>query len=288
MKRYLVVFIIAVSVVLAGLLAGCSTISSVGNLISDIAGSDEEAESKDDTGSSGGAVASSAGAGTITGPVDASSFQAMQATMLFTTTYYQVFFIGGYDPAGEDFREGEGVTWEIASSEQQRADSVTITRALLKRESRGSWWYMALESGGDVIEYEVLLDAEYAPVEMVWADPDSGQVLRQVFEPGQVAGPGTGEEAGAMVYSSEAESLASRTTERVRVPAGSYSAEHVVFRASDYQYGEQVEYNWWVVESVPGDLVKFEYVVADGSGQELLSGELTGTRTDYRTKFGSY
>jgi hypothetical protein len=208
--------------------------------------------------------------------------------MLFTSTYYQVFFIGGYDPAGDDFQEGEGVTWAIRSSQDRAADSATIVRALLKRESRGSWWYMALESDGQVIEYEVLLDADYAPLEMVWADPDSGQVLRQVFEPGQVAGPGTGEESGAMVYSSEAESLASRTTERVTVPAGSYSAEHVVFRASDYQSGEQVEYNWWVVESVPGNLVKFEYVVADGSGEELLSGELTETRTDYRTKFASY
>lgn len=288
MKRYLVWFPVVVGVVLAGVLVGCSTISSVGNLISGITGNDTEADTTQG-GSDSGAVASASGTGnSAVGPVAANRLQAMQANMLFTSTYYQVFFIGGYDPAGDDFQEGEGVTWAIRSSQDRAADSATIVRALLKRESRGSWWYMALESDGQVIEYEVLLDADYAPLEMVWADPDSGQVLRQVFEPGQVAGPGTGEESGAMVYSSEAESLASRTTERVTVPAGSYSAEHVVFRASDYQSGEQVEYNWWVVESVPGNLVKFEYVVADGSGEELLSGELTETRTDYRTKFASY
>ena len=287
MKRYFVVLALVAGVVAVLLLAGCSTISSVGNLIGGITG--RESETVDNDESTGGAVASSQGSsGRVTGPVTADRYAAIQATMLFNTTYYQVFFIGGYDPAGDDFREGEGVTWTITSSDRRASDAITIVRALLKRVDQGSWWYLALESDDQLIEYEVLLGPDYAPIEMVWEDPDSGQVLRQTFDPGQVAGPGTGAEAGAMVYSQEAASTASRSPERVTVPAGSYSAQHVVFRASDYQYGEQVEYNWWVVDSVPGDLVKFEYVVADGSGQDLLSGELVQTRSDYSTKFGSY
>ncbi len=213
---------------------------------------------------------------------------ALENVMLFNVAYFQVFFLGGHDPNCDDFREGQGVTWEITGGDENDESLFTAERALLKRNSDGtSWWFLGYQSEEDALEYEVLMDDEYAPLEIVWRDADSGNITRHAFDYGEEeAPPQTGEES--VVYSDGFGDEYSRSTERITVRSGTYTAEHVTYEISDAGSSVRLEYHWWFVADVPGDLVKYEYRQLDGGDESTISGELVAVDDGYVTRLDTY
>ncbi|MEE8440682.1 MAG: hypothetical protein V3S41_03100 [Spirochaetia bacterium] len=213
---------------------------------------------------------------------------ALENVMLFNVAYMQVLFLGGHDPGFDDFREGDGVTFEITGGEEGDESSFTAERGLLKRNSDGtSWWFLGYQSGEDVLEYEVLMDNEYVPLEIVWRDGDSRETMRHTFDYGEEEEqPPTEEES--VVYSDEFYDEYSRGNERITVRSGSYRAEHVAYEIEDTETGARLEYHWWLVDEVPGDLVKYEYRQFDEGGETMISGELVAVDDGYMTRFDAY
>jgi hypothetical protein len=280
MKRFTVLTVLVVAVS-ALMLSGCFTLD-VADLIGDLDGSRGEAQRIDEQPSGG-----SQGQAVPTQPspdrpsVTYGGLGAAQATMMFSQAYFQIFFIGGYGRF-DDFRESEGVKWEMVSS---GGDTITLERALLRRTGRGEWWYLSMSVDRDTFEFEVFLDSDYAPIEMIWRDPGSGEIMRHTFERGEAPDPRDYGESGYTAYSDGSWGRAVPSRESVRVPAGRYDAGHIVHEMNDPSSGARVEFNWWIVDDVPGDLVKFDYLASNG---ERFTGELIETRMGYRTRFGAY
>jgi hypothetical protein len=82
-------------------------------------------------------------------------------------------------------------------------------------------------------------------------------------------------------------------TESVRVPAGTYQADHILIEDTyivEEEGGEtasyQVRYEWWISREVPGELVR--YIWANTSDDTSLSGELVSHRMGYTTQLASF
>ncbi|MCK4514575.1 MAG: hypothetical protein KAU31_04915, partial [Spirochaetaceae bacterium] len=213
---------------------------------------------------------------------------AFENVMLFNVAYFQVLFLGGHDPSFDDFREGQGVTWEITGGDENDKSLFTAERALLKRNTDGtSWWFLGYQSEEDALEYEVLMDDEYVPLEIVWRDADSGNTMRHAFDYGEEnEPPPAGEES--VVYSDEFGDEYSRSTERITVRSGTYTAEHVTYEISDTETSARLEYHWWLVDDIPGDLVKYEYRQFDNGEENVICGELVAIDDGYVTRLGAY
>lgn len=225
---------------------------------------------------------------------------AFSDVMLFQLAYFQVFFVGGFGSGIEDFRDGEGVTWEAKSGDGEDGTSFVGERALLRRNGDGTqWWYIAYRTGEDqAYEYEVLMDADYDPVEMYWPDQETGDIRHHIFEQDEEGETDEADEpeqeqleaAGASPYVFDEDDYGETTRERVEVsvPAGRYTADYIVHEYTDEESGDTVEYHWWVVEEVPGDLVKYEYIDRSDEDEAIVSGELIEVRSNYRSRFGSF
>ena len=268
-----------------GSLAGCSsTISAVGRLLDDAAAAavGETVEEESDSGRTSGGQSASSTQGVFGG------LAALENVMLFNVAYMQVLFLGGHDPGFEDFREGEGVTWEITGGDESDESSFTAERALLKRNSDGtSWWFLGYLNEEDALEYEVLMDDEYVPLEIVWRDGDSRKTMRHTFDYGEEDEPPPTEEE-AVVYSDDFTDENSLGRERITVGSGTYTAEHVAYEFKDTETDASLEYHWWLVDDVPGDLVKYEYRQFDGGEESMMSGELAAVDDGYVTRLGAY
>lgn len=209
--------------------------------------------------------------------------------MYFQLAYTQVFFLGGYGVGTEDFSEGEGATWRITSRDEGTTSSATAERALLQRLPNGdTWWYLAYTPEGEKkLEYEVLLDRERQAREMYLRDPDTGNVRHHVFDyeemdedemaAGQEALEDEGYQTETVFVRDWEEYRRDRVT--VRVGAGTFQADLLVYTITDEESGDAYEHRWWVTEEVPGDLVKYEYEDLTEGG--ILQGEMTAIRRDY-------
>jgi hypothetical protein len=215
------------------------------------------------------------------GIVIANTFIGMQQTVLFNIAYMQVFAFAGYEPGVDDFEEGQGVTWRITLTDEDDETQLTSERALLRRMDGGSWWFIAYRSDDQELQYEVLLNQEGDPSELVWRDEDSGTVYKYIYDAGDAAMSTAGPDDERF------DDEYRRGTRRVTVGAGTFSADYIVYEYTDPNSGDSVEYHWWVVEEVPGDLVKYEYRgTTDDEAQ--ITGELISIDSGYRSVFGVY
>lgn len=212
--------------------------------------------------------------------------------MLFQLAYTQVFFLGGYGFGTDDFAEGEGATWHIESRDGSERSSVTAERGLLQRLDNGdSWWYLVYTpEGEEALEYEVLVDRDLQAREMYLRDPETGDIRHHVFEYDEsgesemAAGEEALEDEGYATETVYVRNWDEYRQERVtvRVGAGTFEADLLLYEVSDEETGDVWEYRWWVTEEVPGDLVQYEYRdVTDGG---TLRGELVEIRRNYRSQ----
>jgi hypothetical protein len=166
-----------------------------------------------------------------------------------------VYYHGGFTWQGKGYQPGEFTQWEG----QSMAQGDFFEKAFLRREAdKSEWWRVKVqEKGNDGKPGEAVFEALFsAPAK------DGSQAIKRMRAklPGQTAGgevPITAENRGSWVLRPTSrltpESLKGATvgTEKVAVPAGSFTARHVRFAHGAGQA------EWWLVDTVPGGVVKY-------------------------------
>ena len=182
---------------------------------------------------------------------------------LFTMAFHS----GSYELAGTEYEVGEWTRWRMVDSEADGEEPVEIERAFLNRTSAGQeWWRVKYVSdtgeGMDSITVEALLD------------PESGEFRRMRGKmPGEKEAKEMPVEEGTYSYArpvqltKESMEGALVGRESVRVPAGTFSADHLRYGSG---YGT---YDWWFNEAVPGGLVKYSrtYEQANEEGPDAYN-----------------
>ncbi len=223
-------------------------------------------------------------------------FEEYSPVAVFNLAYNQTFFAGGYWVDDHGFEEGDAVRWHITAERPDAgSNEFEAERALVEINADGSqWWYIRYSQDAYRFECKVLLDEFATPVEM-WHRQDSDQdPLFHEFDYEQAGHFGDAgsadlealEEAGisTLVYLSSAEyerALSGRGA--VRVPAGEFEADHLVYEFEDSQTGEQFLYEWWVTQAVPGRLVRYHW--RDRQSGRELAGDLLEIVSDYSSPF---
>lgn len=179
--------------------------------------------------------------------------------MQFYTGYLfsLAFHSGSYAPAGEVYEPGEWTRWQIVQTGQE-GPAPEIERAFLRREADGSeWWrvrYVVFGDDGDgnMTPDTILLEGKFSA--------DKSQLVRLRGKmPGDAQANEMPVEEGTYGYVEPIplteESLQGATvgTATVRVPAGSFSTQHV--RYGNLGGGGTIE--WWLNDDVPGGMVKY-------------------------------
>jgi len=221
--------------------------------------------------------------------------------MLFNFAYMQVFFVGGFGSGISDYEETQGTVWKVETNDSEENSGFNAERALLKSLPDGnSWWYLRYESEGDNLEYEVLLDKDYQPLEMYYRTSEDPAIRHHVFEQDQTASSSeesedlTPEEqqqlesagANTYVYTGDEYSQYKKDRVTVSVGAGTYQADYLVYTYSDEETGETVEYHWWTTKEVPGDLVKYDWINSDNGSE--VTGELVSVKKGYNSRLGAF
>ena len=241
---------------------------------------------------------------------DAVGIGALEDGMVAALVYSQAFFAGGYTQGYSDFSEGEGVVWKVTAIDgdnPEEEESIEIERALLKRTAEGhSWWLLRYsdEEGSELVS-ESLLDNDYGMLIFRYRDPET-QKIREWK-------PDTSEETDESKKSGNTEDSEQESevdayeaafyrgdfqdniigTEKIKVPAGTYTVDHVRIvdsYSTEDSEGEsetyEVRYEWWIDTDVPGDLVKYEWTnETEDSG---IKGELLDHKQGYNTQLSSY
>jgi hypothetical protein len=246
--------------------------------------------------------------------MDATGISEMQDAVLASVVYSYAFFAGGYMTGYEDFSEGEGVSWKLTVSDEEGEESVTIERALLRKTGDGrEWWFLSYSTEEDEMISEALLNEDYEIEIFRYRDPETDQIrewrpeTEEEEAEAEAAAEGDAEEAEEMpdFYEGSWQDHVVGT-ERITVPAGTYTAEHVRI-VSEYEYeadtgaeaseGDAAEqeaetvsgeltYEWWISEEAPGNLVKYHW--RDSTEEDEFRGELVSHRRDYRTRLDSF
>ncbi|MCK4515290.1 MAG: hypothetical protein KAU31_08535 [Spirochaetaceae bacterium] len=201
----------------------------------------------------------------------AESFGGDMAYLQFSALYWAILGFGGYVADDESFAEGDGIRWWMSFPDDNDTDEIEYTRALLRINSDGSkWWRAEFESEGDLSEFEYLVDKSGGLVMLRYEDPETNEVVS--YEPSDPDAWWGG--YSASVKDREDLDALSEGTERVRVPAGTFTADKVVAGEPPYQY------MWWYTDEVPGLLVKLEVheddiLIVEGELRDVLSGVTT-------------
>lgn len=184
------------------------------------------------------------------------------------TTFQVLFYHGGYYMDSMDYKVGQFTRWDARGVQQ----GDTFERAFLHQRADGAEWWRVESSGkdGDGKEQRLVMEA-------LIGKPDSvgnRQIrrMRALFpgeaEPREIAI--TEQNASTWVVRSDRkltpESMEGMTvgTEKIKVPAGEYTARHVQMKGYD---GDQV-LDWYVVETVPGQMVKYTNSIKNSDGKQ--------------------
>ncbi len=165
--------------------------------------------------------------------------------------FTMAFHSGSYTFEGTDYEVGEWTRWRMTESDTD-GQPQELERALLHREDDGmEWWRVKYisetEEGRDSMVVEALFD------------PETGEFARMRGRmPGEEEAHEMPVEEGTYGYTEPTRltraSVEGATvgTETVRVPAGSFTAEHVRYGGTGAG-----TYEWWLVDDVPGGMVKY-------------------------------
>lgn len=194
----------------------------------------------------------------------------------FQAIYMYAFSVGGYWIWYRDFKEGEWTRWEITLPDE--GDVMEMELAFLKRVPEGEWWRVQIipkkEDSKPAI-YEMLLSPETHTIRRVrrkigTLPPEEVPVTENLYYIKPVK------------LTKESIEGATKGTETIKVPAGTFTARHVVYASLDGK--GRVE--WWATEKVPGGVVKAK--VVDEEGKVSWISVLLSYGTGAKTLLGVY
>jgi hypothetical protein len=228
--------------------------------------------------------------GTENALLAATGLADMQDSVFAMVMYTNAFFAGGFMYGYENFTEGEGVSWRVISENDGDQQVISVERALLKRMGdSSSWWQLFWSDGEEEYLSEALIDRNYELLKFRYIDPETGDIREWIPEQTEEeVEEADAEEAELPDYYEGSWQDNVVDTSSVTVPAGTFSARRVLIEERDVEEeGSPVfRYEWWISESVPGNLVKYRWEdLSDGSS---LTGELVSHRKGYKSRLDSY
>jgi len=204
-----------------------------------------------------------------------------------SSVFSSVFYAGGYSFEYKNaYKPGEWSNWKATGMDEGDEFQKAF---LMKMDDGKEWWQIITNSVRDGKKEEVVLEAMFS------APDESGMRkllrLRSLF-------PGDKEPAEVPVQENTAawyhepikiteESLkaATKGTESIKTPAGTFSADHIVYRDA-YGVGE-----WWVTDKVPGGLVKYQVTNSQAEAdkeENKYTVELLGYGDGAKTRLNSF
>lgn len=226
----------------------------------------------------------------------AAEMQALQ----FYSLYLSYAFYGGYSYE-TGFAEGQGLRWQFTTDPAEGERQISeFERVYLKDMKDGTtWWRLSAENKEEAAEYEYLMDEDSNILVIRYKDSDTNEVIEyrpptSEEEPDEAED--MGEESDAELTIEEYESYDeyeynqySAGKEKITVPAGTYTAEHMVSEIQDDSDPENpvdLRTDWWIVESVPGGVIK--YLWLDNADNSSITSELMDVLENQKTRLDSY
>ncbi len=202
--------------------------------------------------------------------------------MEFSIFYATHMLLIGYGFEDDNFKEGEGVTWEVSNVNSK--EKITVKRALLKDMGNGSsWWSLSSNADGKEQYYEMLIDEDMDILKARYRDSESNKIMELILEETKDSSSGTDDETEQIGTDSYGEYSVGKET--VKTKAGSFKTEHLVIE-DDESDDNDFKHEYWLTDKVPGTCVK--YIYNDISENEIMTGEVIDIRGGYRTQLESY
>jgi hypothetical protein len=240
---------------------GCSMFGSVASGAGDQAGRNFGASL---VGSSNATQASYGGGGNLSMATMNPAFLNIYMGFIFT----YAFSSGGYDVAPVDYKAGQYTRW---SGKGRNGKPIGIERAHLFDQGRQWWKVKFTDDQNKTTILEGLLDPKqqkFVRMRAKFPDDKEGNELpmdeQSYYHPAQK-------------LSKDSVEGATKGIESVNVPAGAFTAKHVVFGGA----GGTSE--WWLYEKVPGGTVK-QLSKNPRSNEDQWAMELTAYGDDARTE----
>ena len=179
-------------------------------------------------------------------------YMISQAYVVFSYS----FSMGGYWFGTEDYKVGEWTRFQVVTDD---GDKIIIEKAFLKKLDNGNeWWRVSLKDSDGEWIYEALLS------------PDDGKLLRLRGKDadgnvGEI--PVTEDTVYGKTQKLTKESIEGATVgkEKVKTPAGSFNADHVVYNSMG---NGKIEF--WLTDKVPGRVVKYS-IKGQGEGSSFTA-----------------
>ena len=257
---------LAIALLLAGTTA-CSFIDSAISGASDQAGRNVGASM---VGNRGASNASYGGAG---GSMSMGTMNPAFLNMYMSFIFQYAFSSGGYDVSQVGYKPGEYTRW---TGKGQNGKGIGIERAHLFDDAQGrQWWKVKFtDDENKTTILEGLLDpAQKKWVRMRAKFPDDKEGNEMPMDEQNYYTP-------PQKLSKESVEGATKGVESVTVPAGTFSARHVVFS----NVGGTSE--WWLDDKVPGGSVK-QLMKNPKSDEDRWEMDLSAYGADAKSELGS-
>jgi hypothetical protein len=200
----------------------------------------------------------------------------------FSIFYATHMLLIGYGFEEDNFKEGEGVTWQV--SNVNNGEEITVKRALLKNiGNESSWWQLSSDADGKTQYYEMLIDDDANILKVRYRDYESNTIKEII--PEQTEETSDNNEDNSEEWDQENYGEYSVGKETVKTKAGSFKTEHIIIEDDESDVNE-FRYEYWLSEKVPGTCVK--YVFNNISENETMTGEVIDIRGGYKTQLESY
>lgn len=202
--------------------------------------------------------------------------------MEFSIFYATHMLLVGYGFEDNNFREGEGVIWEV--SNVNNGESIIVKRALLKDIADGnSWWLLSSNADGKEQYYEMLIDKDMNILKTRYRDSESNEIKELNLEESKDSSSETYDETENRDQNRYGEYSVGKET--VKTKAGSFKTEHIVIE-DDESDDTDFKHEYWLTDKVPGTCVK--YIYNNISENEIMTGEVIDIRGGYKTQLESY
>ena len=190
--------------------------------------------------------------------------------------FYYAFSTGGYWIWLENLKPGDWVKFDIKTGEPS-SPNMTIEKAFLKVVEDGKqWWRVTYTADVDTLIYEVLFSPDMSSILRVRAKATGDTAPSEL--------PVTENMGYAQPLKLTKESIEGATVgfEQVTVPAGTFTARHVKYGVP----GGGGTLEWWLVEDVPGGVIK--YRITDPEGKLVVEALLESYGSGATTILNSY
>jgi len=191
--------------------------------------------------------------------------------------FQSLFAANGYSMEMSTYQPGEWTEWQLSTGDGDK-EPVTMRKACLKRLAGGDeWWQIRIpgDKPDETMVMEVLFSKEKGSIRRMRQKTGTGEAKEMPVTESWYTAP-------MKLTPESVEGSITHRSEKVTVPAGSFTADRMEFAAGMSEGTLRL----WRAKGVPGDVVKSE--VTDADGQVGWATTLTAYGKGATTELGSY